>query len=115
MTNGETVPSVVDSIRVQDPQTGAWLPLVRKGGDQGELWVDDFNTKDLVEISEDGKHMCVLGVWCSVLEIEEQIMRNCMADLLQQALVIRNTKSMRVLIAVFASMWIHFIILYSQE
>lgn len=111
--DGKIVSTVVDVLRLRDTQTGEWMDLKRKGNVVGELWVRDFNTKDLVEISAGGKRLRVIGrsgeassfklqngTWCSLIDIEDEIIRTCVPVLLRQALVTMNSKNLLVLIAV---------------
>lgn len=110
-SDGKVVPKVVDSLKIKDTTTGDWLDPRLEESVVGELWVDGFNTKDLVELSENGTKLRVLGrsdeavsfktengKWCSLIDIEQEIMRTCSPDLVQQAIVVRNSQNIIVLV-----------------
>lgn len=111
-SDGRVVPTAVDSLKIKDPTSGEWLDPQQEETVVGELWVNDFNTKDLVVLSEKGTKLRVLGrsdeavsfkmengKWCSLIDIEQEIMRTCSPDLVQQALVLRNSQNVLVLVA----------------
>jgi long-subunit acyl-CoA synthetase (AMP-forming) len=114
-SDGRILPKVAGTLRVKDLNTGEWLSLQNQDAVVGELWVGDNNTMDLVELTENGTRIRVLGrsrgsvsfkrengEWYSLVDIEEKILRSCAPDLVQQVLMLRNSKKNLVLVAVVA-------------
>jgi hypothetical protein len=105
------LPNVVGTLRFKDLNTGEWLSHQNQDTVVGELWVGENNTMDLVELTENRTRICVLGrsggavsfklvhgAWCSLVDIEEKIMRSCAPDLVQQVLLLRNSRNTLVLV-----------------
>lgn len=114
-SDGRILPSVAGTLRIKNPNTGAWLSLQSQDAVVGELWVGENNTMDLVELTENGTRIRVLGrshgavsfklengEWCSLVDIEESILRSCAPDLVRQVLMLRNSRNTLVLVAVVA-------------
>jgi acyl-coenzyme A synthetase/AMP-(fatty) acid ligase len=112
-SDGVILPYISGTLRIKDPSTGAWLSPQSQEAVVGELWVGDKNTMDLVELTKNGTSIRVLGrsdgavsfklengEWCSLLDIEEKILRSCAPDLVQQVLILRNSRNALVLVAV---------------
>ena len=110
-SDGRILPDKLDMIRLKDPSTGEWLAVTEEGV-VGELWVGRHNTQDLVELTDNGKQIQVLGrsgsassfkaingKWCSLIEIEDEIVRSCSPDLLLEAFVFVNTPGSLLLVA----------------
>lgn len=111
-SDGVVLPSVAGTLRIKDPRTGSWLSLENQAV-VGELWVGDKSTMDLVELTKNGTCIRVLGrsdgavsfklengEWCSLLDIEEEVLQCCAPELVQQVMILRNSKNILVLVAV---------------
>jgi hypothetical protein len=116
-SDGRILPNVAGTLRIRDPGTGEWLSLQGQGALVGELRVGENNTMDLVELTEDGTRIRVLGrsgaavsfklengEWCSLVDIEDKILCSCAPDLVQQVLVLRNSSQILVLVALVAKL-----------
>jgi acyl-coenzyme A synthetase/AMP-(fatty) acid ligase len=112
-SDGIILPHIVGMLRIKDPSSGAWLSPQRQEAVIGELWVGNKNAMDLVELTKNGTAIRVLGrsdmavsfklkngEWCSLLDIECKILQSCAPDLVQQVLVLRNSRNILVLVAV---------------
>jgi hypothetical protein len=89
-SDGRILPNVAGTLRIKDLKTGECLSLHHQDTVVGELWVGENNTMDLVELTENGTRIRVLGrsggavsfklengEWCSLVDIEEKILHSC--------------------------------------
>lgn len=118
-SNGKIFDHIVDQVWLRDPNadvndTGdnVWLDHKTQEKVVGELWIGDHNTRDIVELSDKGKKVRVLGrsqnaasfklpnsKWCALVDIEDEIARTCRPDLFDEVMVWCNQSGVLVLMA----------------
>lgn len=110
-TDGWFYQRVIPKVRLKDPHgTGEWLSKTKEGV-VGELWIGDFNTKDIVELTNRGRKVRVIGrssnaasfklltgKWCALIDIEDELAQACCPDLFDEVMVWCNRKGVLVML-----------------